>query len=78
MQRDPALSGRVAFIAGKRLGNAVIRNRSKRVLRAAAYEAGLPVAGHDVILIANRRTRFVKHDELVASLCRLLKKAGLR
>ena len=34
-QRDP--SGRVAFIAGKKLGNAVVRNRSKRVMREAEW-----------------------------------------
>ena len=32
-QHDPR--GRVAFIAGKKLGNAVTRNRAKRVIRAA-------------------------------------------
>ena len=32
---DPA---RVAFAAAKRLGNAVVRNRSKRVLREAARD----------------------------------------
>ena len=34
--------GRVAFIAGKRLGGAVLRNRSRRVLREAARRAGAP------------------------------------
>ena len=34
--------GRVAFVAGKRTGNAVVRNRAKRVLRAAARRAGGP------------------------------------
>jgi ribonuclease P protein component len=48
--RDP--SGRVAFIAGKRLGNAVKRNRAKRLLRAAFREAGGPQAHRDILLIA--------------------------
>ena len=74
-QRDPL--GRVAFIAGKRIGNAVTRNRSKRVLRVAAHEVGLPHAGCDVVLIANRRTGTVSHDDVVGSLAYLLKKAGL-
>ena len=74
--RDP--SGRVAFIAGRRLGNAVVRNRNKRVLRAAAYEAGLPVEGYDVVLIANRGTSSSPHDELVSSLRYLLRKSGLQ
>jgi ribonuclease P protein component len=59
-QRDQ--SGRVAFIAGKRLGGAVWRNRSKRVLRAAVYDqahaellaAVVPL--NDILLVANRKT----------------------
>ena len=54
MERDPL--GRVAFIAGKKLGNAVVRNRSKRVLRAAVREAGGPWPGHDVLVIARPQT----------------------
>ena len=75
-QRDPC--GRVAFIAGKKLGNAVVRNRSKRVLRAAAHEVGLPAAGYDVLLMATPRTATVEHERLVASLERLVRKAGLQ
>lgn len=52
--RGPA--GRVAFIAGKRTGGAVARNRAKRVLRAAARAAGAPWAGWDVVVLANPRT----------------------
>jgi ribonuclease P protein component len=44
--------GRVAFIAGKKLGNAVLRNRSKRVLRACVRRLGGPWAGWDVALLA--------------------------
>lgn len=75
-QRDP--SGRVAFIAGKKLGNAVIRNRSKRVMRAAAFESQLPVPGYDILLMATPRTRSASHEKVVASLAYLLHKAGLR
>ena len=35
--------GKVAFVAPKRLGNAVYRNRCKRVLREAARACGFPV-----------------------------------
>ena len=50
--------GRVAFVAPKRLGNAVFRNRCKRVLREAAREAGFPRENFDVILFATK----VTHD----------------
>ncbi|MBE0416336.1 MAG: ribonuclease P protein component [Coriobacteriia bacterium] len=48
--------GRVAFVAGKKLGNAVKRNRSKRVLRAAVARAGGPWPGADVVFIARPTT----------------------
>lgn len=48
--------GRVAFVAGKRLGHAVQRNRSKRVLREAVRRSGGPWPGYDVVLIARPRT----------------------
>jgi len=44
--------GRVAVIAGKKLGGAVARNRAKRVIRAAVQRASGPWPGWDVALIA--------------------------
>lgn len=74
-QRGP--SGRVAFIAGKKLGNAVVRNRSKRVMREVARENGLPLAGYDVLLIATPATRQAEHQMLCESLGKALRRAGL-
>ena len=47
---------RVAFVCAKRLGNAVFRNRCKRVLREAARMADIPQEGFEVILFATRST----------------------
>ena len=44
--------GRVCFVAGRRLGGAVVRNRMKRQLREALRRAGGPPQGHDIVLIA--------------------------
>ena len=44
--------GRVAFIAGKKSGNAVWRNSAKRRMRAVCHELGGPWAGYDVIFLA--------------------------
>jgi ribonuclease P protein component len=70
--------GRVAFVAGKKLGNAVKRNRSKRVLRAAAGRAGAPWAGYDVVLIARPATATASAASLDEALERGLRKAGVR
>jgi ribonuclease P protein component len=45
-------NGRVAFIAGKRLGSAPRRNRVKRLMREAARAAGAPWEGFDVAFVA--------------------------
>ncbi|MBQ9954731.1 MAG: ribonuclease P protein component [Eggerthellaceae bacterium] len=46
------LRGRVAFIAGKKLGNAVWRNAAKRRMRAVCRDLGGPWPGYDVIFLA--------------------------
>jgi ribonuclease P protein component len=71
-------TGRVAFIAGKKLGNAVIRNRSKRVLREAARRCGGPWAGYDILLIARPATRDTECEELDCALRLQLSKLGIQ
>ncbi|MDO4536559.1 MAG: ribonuclease P protein component [Coriobacteriales bacterium] len=67
--------GRVAFVAAKRLGNAVFRNRCKRVLREAARTCGLPANGADIILFATHKTHDASPLEVSAALEELLRKA---
>lgn len=67
----------VAFVAAKRLGNAVFRNRCKRVLREAARLCGLPGDGYDVLLFATSRTHDSSPEQVASSLRKLLKRAGL-
>ena len=63
---------RVAFVAPKRLGNAVYRNRCKRVLREAAREAGLPREGFEVILFATRDTNGSHPSEVAQAIGSLM------
>ncbi|MDY4041845.1 MAG: ribonuclease P protein component [Collinsella sp.] len=74
---DEGDPGRVAFVAAKRLGCAVIRNRSKRVLREAARAADLPAPARDIILFATPATRTSSPEDMSAALARLMRRAGL-
>ena len=67
LQAKQACAGRVAVIAGKRLGSAPCRSRAKRLIREAARLNGAPWAGSDVLLIAKtqlftRGFAFVQRD----------------
>ena len=60
-------SGRVAFIAGKKNGNAVWRNLAKRRLRAVCHDIGGPWPELNVIFMANRKTTRVEYQKLVST-----------
>jgi ribonuclease P protein component len=70
-------AGRVAFIAGKKLGGAVLRNRDRRVLRASVRRAGGPWAGWDVVLIARTTTATAGPEALDCALASALFGAGV-
>ena len=44
-------SGRVAFIAGKKNGNAVWRNAAKRRMRALCADFGGSISGLDIVFL---------------------------
>lgn len=69
--------GRVVFVAGKRIGNAVARNRAKRVLREAFRGAGGPWAGFDIALVARETTGAAKPYELLLALQNVLSRGGV-
>ena len=62
-EHDP--SGRVAFIAGKKNGGAVWRNKAKRRMRAIALEMGAPWADIDVVFIAKPATTAQKYSKVL-------------
>ena len=74
---DEGDPGRVAFVAAKRLGNAVFRNRCKRVLREAARRASLPADGYDVILFSTPQTHGSTPEQVARALEKLLTRAGV-
>ena len=70
-------SGRVAFIAGKKLGGAVWRNRAKRRMRALCFDLNGPFPGWDVVFIARRTTGTAPYDEMKTQVENVLVKARI-
>lgn len=71
-------SGNVAFIAGRRVGGAVVRNRARRILRAAWRELAPRVReGYDIALVARAAIRGAKTQDLVAEMLELLSRAQM-
>lgn len=67
---------RYGFIVSKRLGNAVVRNRLRRRLRACVNSLEL-LPGFDILFITRRPILVLKYRELHAVVRDLLHQAGL-
>ena len=69
---------RVGVAAGKSVGNAVKRNRAKRLIRAAARELYPQIeSGYDLVLIARAPIIQVKMSQVRDALQQLLQRASL-
>ncbi len=69
---------RIGITVSTKIGNAVERNRCKRIIRAAyrGLEAQLP-AGYDFVFVARARTKRLKSTQVAAAMRAMLTKAGL-
>lgn len=65
------------FVAGKKLGNAVLRNRCKRVLRAACMRAGGPWPGFDVALVSRAGLAVASPGDVDRDVLEALRKAQI-
>ena len=70
-------AGRVAFVAGKKQGNAVWRNRAKRRMRAAYQQLGGPWPDYDIVFVAGRRTVDIDFERMVREYRRSLRESGV-
>jgi ribonuclease P protein component len=70
-------NGRVAYIAGKKLGGAVMRNRCRRVLRESARRCGAPWDAWDVALVARPGTAGAGPGALDEAVRGVLTRAGV-
>lgn len=56
---------RVGITTGKKIGNAVERNRSRRVIRAAFDHLSSRISGcWDIVLVARSKTKYLKSSEI--------------
>jgi len=69
---------RVGITTSKKIGNAVQRNRSRRIIHEAFREIGPKIVkGWDIVLVARGKTPYVKSTNILPHLETQLKKAGL-
>jgi ribonuclease P protein component len=66
-------TGEAAFVAARRIGGAVERNRARRILRAAWREMAPRSADtYDAVLVAREAIQGAKTQDLVAEMTELL------
>lgn len=69
---------RVGMATGKKIGNAVKRNRARRILRAAFYEIQSKISnGLDIIFVARKETPSLKSYDVLKEMSYQLKKLGV-
>lgn len=69
---------RFGITSSKKVGNAVKRNRARRVLRQSVRNIGFDMnAGYDIILVSRAKTAYVKQQQVEAQLRNLAQQAGL-
>lgn len=79
LPREDAGPARIGVTVTKKIGNAVIRNRTRRRLKEAArlVLADMPVSGVDLVLIGRAATRERPFGALQDDLRRALAKASV-
>ena len=69
---------RIGITAGKKIGNAVTRNRAKRVIREAYREIAPKISGsYDFVFVARTRTAHKKSTEIRQIMESQLKSLGI-
>ena len=69
---------RVAFVASKKVGNSVQRNRSRRLMREAyRFFRDKIVPGYDIIFVARNTINDCKYDEVSRAMFGAVRAAGL-
>ena len=68
---------RMGITTSKKIGNAVERNRCRRVIRAAFRELSPQLSGgFDFVFVARTKTKFIKSTQVKKIMLQQLKRAG--
>ena len=68
---------RIGITTSKKIGNAVERNRARRVIREAFFAQGDIQGGYDIVFVARTKTVFKKSTEISAVMRSQLTSAGI-
>lgn len=78
VMRNRAGICRIGITSSKKIGNAVERNRSRRLIRAAYYNVQQKIdSSYDIVFVARVKTRYLKSTELEKIMLNQLKMAGV-
>ena len=76
VRKTRAGSCRIGITASKKIGNAVQRNRARRVIRESFRQIKLPLkSGFDIVFVARTKTVFKKSTEIYDIMLPMLKDA---
>lgn len=68
---------RIGITVSKKIGNAVERNRCKRIIRAAFRNIAPQIKGNwDFIFVSRAKTKYVKSTDIEKIMIEILQKAG--
>ena len=78
VRKNRAGSCRIGITASKKIGNAVQRNRARRVIREAFRQIKLPLkSGFDIVFVARTKTVFKKSTEIYDIMLPMMQQAGV-
>ena len=76
-RKDPELVGRLGITVTKKVGNAVVRNRIKRLLREWMRLHGWVPPGWDIVVVAKESAaRQVHPDDFAPDLTKIMRQLG--
>ncbi|MDD6489829.1 MAG: ribonuclease P protein component [Clostridia bacterium] len=69
---------RIGITTSKKIGKAVMRNRSRRIIREAYFQLADEIKpGYDLVFVARGKTPFVKSTDILRAMRKELKEAGV-